>query len=140
MTLFVTRHPTVTTHIRLFTKSQWYQARTGVALGTPNRNIFVVRNIFSNNFLQFDMLCSEDMVHVDVEFGSPLLELALLGGLDWYQVVVEAASLVDLQHEAALLRVVRLVGHVGDGRHVAQAAPIVIVAQDSSSSASPAQL
>lgn len=82
------------------------------------------------------MLCGEYVIHINVKLGSSLLKLALFSCLDRYQVVVEATSLVDLQHEAALLRVVRLVGHVGDGRHVAQAAPVIIVAQNSSSASS----
>ena len=86
------------------------------------------------------MLCGEDVVHVNVKLGPPLLKLALLGGLDRDQVVVEAASLIDLQHEAAVLRVVSLVGHVGDPRHVAQAATVIVVAQDASSATSAAQL
>ena len=92
--------------------------------------------IFDSKNIQFDMLCCEYVVHVNMKFCSSLLELALFSCLDWYQVVVEPTSLVDLQHEAALLGVVGLVGHVGDGRHVAQAAPVLVVAQNSSTTPS----
>ena len=69
------------------------------------------------------------MVHVDVELGAALLEPALVGRLVRDEVVVQPGALVHLQHQAALLVHVGLVGDVGDPRHVTHAAPVIRVAQ-----------
>ena len=71
------------------------------------------------------MLSGEDVVHVDVELGASLLELALLGRRDGDEIVVQPTLLVRLQHQAALLGHVGLVGDVGDGGDITHAAPIV---------------
>ena len=78
---------------------------------------------------QLDVLGGEHVVQVHVELGAALLEPALLGGLVRDEVVVQTASLVHLEHEAALLVDRGLVGQVGDPRHVAHAAPVISVAQ-----------
>ena len=75
------------------------------------------------------MLGGEHVVQVHVELGAALLEPALLCGLVRDEVVVEAAPLIHLEHEAALLVHRGLVGQVGDPRHVAHAAPVISVAQ-----------
>ena len=65
------------------------------------------------------------MIKVNVQFGSSLLELALLSRHYWDQIVVEATLLEGLQHEAAFLRDEGLVGQVGDGGDIAQTAAVV---------------
>ena len=75
------------------------------------------------------MLGGEHVVQVHVQLGAALLEPPLLGCLVRDEVVVEAAPLVHLEHEAALLVHGGLVGQVGDPRHVAHAAPVVSIAQ-----------
>ena len=79
--------------------------------------------------LQLDVLGGEHVVQVNVELGAPLLEPALLSGLVRDEVMMEAASLIHLQHEAALLIDRGLVGQVGDPRHVAHTAPVISIAQ-----------
>ena len=78
---------------------------------------------------QLDVLGGEHVVQVHVELCAALLEPALLCGLVRDEVVVQTASLVHLEHEAALLVDRGLVGQVGDARHVAHAAPVISVAQ-----------
>ena len=47
---------------------------------------------------QLDVLGGEHVVQVNVELGAPLLEPALLGCLVRDEVMMEAASLINLQH------------------------------------------
>ena len=75
--------------------------------------------------LQFDMLSSEDVVQVNVQLCSSLLELASLGSHDRNQIVMKTTLLVGLQHQTALLRHEGLVGDVGDGRDVTHTAPVI---------------
>ena len=44
--------------------------------------------------------------------------------------MVKTTSLIDLQHQTALLGDVGLVGDIGDAGHIAHAAPVIIVIQD----------
>jgi len=108
MTLLVNTDTAVTTHVGLLPKPQWYQPRASLALTS-----------------QFDVLSGEDMVQVNMEFGSSLLELASLGRHDWNQIMMKAALLVRLQNQAALLRHEGFVGGVGYGRDIAHTAPVI---------------
>ena len=92
MTLLVHSDSTVSTHVGLLPQSERNESGAGLTLTA-----------------KLDMLSCEHVVHVDVELGPSLLELALLGRLEGNQVVVKTTSLIHLQHQTTLLGDIGLV-------------------------------
>ena len=121
--------PAVPTHVGLSAQPQGDQSAAGGAHASPDTRDNIIFGVFSVICSQLDVLGGEHVVQVHVQLGAALLEPPLLGGLVRDEVMVEAAPLVHLEHEAALLVHGGLVGQVGDPRHVAHAAPVISIAQ-----------
>ena len=119
--------PAVPAHVGLSAQAQGDQAAAGGAHTPPGIRGSDQTPEISDS--QLDVLGGEHVVHVDVELGAALLEPALVGRLVRDEVVVQPGALVHLQHQAALLVHVGLVGDVGDPGHVTHAAPVIRVAQ-----------
>ena len=99
VTLLVSGHPTVPTHVGLLAQTEGNETGAGLALAASAIMVIFRDREISRRYgnLQFDMLGGEDVVHVDMELGASLLELALLSSLSINIIVTFSKVLCDIK-------------------------------------------